>query len=284
MDRAALYAVLLLLLAAAAAALWLFLRSRRRPRLRRLRRVPSHPRLPVVLVHGLFGFEEIGVGRSRHAYFRGVRAALEKDGHLVRVARVAAVGTIAARAEALARCVEEVEARRVNLVAHSMGGLDARWAIARLGLRRRVGAIVTVGTPHLGTPLADLSADLAARLGLERALAVGGVSLDAFHDLTTARMARFDEEAPDARGVAYASVVGTVRRVRRTNPLLVPGYLWLEGRAGPNDGVVPAASQRWGEVIAEVEADHWAQIGWSRHFDAVAFYLGLLRELRAMGF
>lgn len=283
MDRLALLALALLILAAAAAGLWLFLRSRR-PRLRRRRRVPARPRLPVVLVHGLFGFDEIALGRQRHAYFRGVRAALEKDGHSVRVARVAAVGTVAARAAALARCVEEMEARRVNLVAHSMGGLDARWAIARLGLRRRVGALVTVGTPHLGTPLADLSADLAARLGLERALAVGGVSLEAFRDLTTASMARFNDEVPDVRGVAYGSVVGVVRRKRRTNPLLVPGYVWLKGRAGPNDGVVPAASQRWGDVLAEVEADHWAQIGWSKHFDAVAFYLGLLRELRAMGF
>jgi triacylglycerol lipase len=283
-DRVAPYTVALLLLAAAAFALWLVLWARRRPRLRRRRRVPTHPRLPVILVHGLFGFDELGVGKSRQAYFRGVRAALEKEGHEVRVARVPAVGTIAARAEELARCVEEVEARRVNLVAHSMGGLDARWAIARLGLRRRVGALVTVGTPHLGTPLADLSADLMGRLGLERALAVGGVSLDAFRDLTTARMARFNEEVPDDRSVAYASVVGVVRRARRTNPLLVPGYLWLQGCAGPNDGVVPAASQRWGEVLAEVEADHWAQIGWSKHFDAVAFYLGLLRDLRAMGF
>jgi hypothetical protein len=36
-------------------------------------------------------------------------------------------------------------------------------------------------------------------------------------------------------------------------------------------------------VLAEIEADHWAQIGWSKHFDAGAFYLNLLRELRAMG-
>ena len=238
----------------------------------------------MILVHGLFGFDEIALGRSRHAYFRGVRAALEKEGHSVFVARVAAVGTIGMRAAELARCIRAVDARRVNLVAHSMGGLDARWAIARLGLRKRVGALVTVGTPHLGTPLADLSADLASRLGLERALAVGGVSLDAFHGLTTTRMAKFNAEVPDARGVAYASVVGAVRRKRDTNPLLVPGYLWLRARAGPNDGVVPALSQRYGEVLANIEADHWAQIGWSRSFDAVAFYLRLLRDLRALGF
>jgi triacylglycerol lipase len=173
----------------------------------------------------------------------------------------------------------------VNVLAHSMGGLDARLAIARLGLDRRVAALVTVGTPHRGTPLADLSTELARRVGLLRVLEAAGVSLDAFHDLAIAKMAGFNEEFPDDRGVAYASVVGVVRRKRRTNPLLVPGYLLMKaGGWGPSDGIVPASSQRWGEVLAEVEADHWAQTGWSRHFDAAEFYVRLLRELRAMGF
>jgi triacylglycerol lipase len=279
-----LLALLLVLLAAAAAGGLRWWRRHRRPRLRRRRRVPPRPRYPVVLVHGLFGFDEIELGQRRHAYFRGVRGALERDGHAVRVARVALAGSIASRAGALARCVGEVESRRVNVVAHSMGGLDARYAIARLGLDRRVAALVTVGTPHHGSPLADVSGALTERLGLARALAAAGVSIDAFRDLTSASLARFNDEVPDAPGVAYASVVGRVRRTLRTSPLLVPSYLWLSRTAGPNDGVVPTTSQRWGEVLAEIEADHWAQIGWSKHFDAAGFYRDLLRELRALGF
>jgi len=266
---------------ALAAAAWLRLR---RPRLRRRRRMPARPRHPVVLAHGLFGFDEVGVGGARRAYWRGIRDALEKDGCKVIVPRVPAVGSVAERAAALARALEEVDEKRLNLIAHSMGGLDARFAAARLGLGRRMAALVTVGTPHRGSPLADLGTDLAARVGLKRVLEVAGVSLDAFHDLATERMARFNQEVPDVRSVAYASVVGVVHRKRRTNPLLVPGYLWMKPRWGPSDGVVPASSQRWGEVLAEVEADHWAQTGWSRHFDAAEFWVRMVRELRAMGF
>jgi hypothetical protein len=58
----------------------------------------------------------------------------------------------------------------------------------------------------------------------------------------------------------------------------------MNGTVGDNDGVVPAASQRWGQVLAEIDADHWAQIGWSKRFDAAGFYRDLLRELRAMGY
>jgi triacylglycerol lipase len=237
----------------------------------------------VVLVHGLFGFDELAVGRTRHAYFKGIGPPLQQGGRRVVHARLPAAGSIEDRAAELARCVRAVGGERVIALAHSMGGLDARWAIARLGLARNVAALVTVGTPHRGTPVADLTRDLAARLGVERALAFAGVGLEALHGLTSERMARFNEEAPDDRSVAYASVVGTVRRRLRTNPLLLPSHLWLAQREGANDGVVPAASQRWGEVLAEIDADHWAQIGWSKHFDAGTFYLELIRGLEASG-
>jgi triacylglycerol lipase len=258
---------------------WLWLRRGRLPRRRRRVRAP----LPVVLVHGLFGFDELSVGKTRHAYFKGVGPLLAQGGRRVIHARLPAAGSIEDRAAALARCIRAVEGERVIALAHSMGGLDARWAIARLGLAGNVAALVTVGTPHRGTPVADLTRELAARLGVERALAFAGVGLEALHGLTSERMARFNEEAPDDRSVAYASVVGTVRRRLRTNPLLLPSHLWLAQRGGANDGVVPAASQRWGEVLAEIDADHWAQIGWSKHFDAGAFYLELIRGLEAAG-
>jgi triacylglycerol lipase len=235
-----------------------------------------------VLAHGLFGFDEIAVARRRHAYFRGVARRLRKEGYRVINARLPGAASIEVRARALAACVDGA-GQRVDILAHSMGGLDARYAIARLGVARRVAALVTIGTPHRGTPMADLTADLLGKLGIARALDLAGFDLEALHALTSARMERFNAEVPDARGVAYRSVVGVVRRTRRANPLLLPGYLWLRERAGDNDGVVPASSQRWGEVMAEIEADHWAQIGWSRHLDAGELYLGLLQELRHLG-
>ncbi|MBI5069379.1 MAG: alpha/beta fold hydrolase [Deltaproteobacteria bacterium] len=281
-DSLPVAALAALLAALAALALWAWLRRRGRlPGRRRWR--PVRPPLPVVLVHGLFGFDELAIGRKRHAYFRGITPRLQKAGRKVIQARLPAAGSVERRAEALAAAVRALPDRRVILLAHSMGGLDARHAIARLGLAPRVAALVSVGTPHRGTPLADLTADLAGRLGIVRALAFAGVSLEALRDLTGERLLRFNEEAADVRSVAYASVVGTVRRKRRVHPLLLPGHLWLAEKSGDNDGVVPADSQRWGEVVTEIDADHWAQIGWSRHFDAGRFYVRILEELEASG-
>jgi triacylglycerol lipase len=236
----------------------------------------------VVLAHGLLGFDEIRIGRARADYFRGVSARLEREGCVVHRCRVARMASIATRAADLATFVGEIDARRVNVVAHSMGGLDARYALAHLGLHGKVASLVTVGTPHRGTPLADLGAGLAAR-GVLGALRRVGMEVGGFGDLTTVRIEEFNRAVADVPGIHYASVVGAPARRRDVSPVLVPTFLWLREAAGANDGIVPAASQRWGEVMSEIGADHFAQVGWSHRFDAAAFYAELLRELRGRG-
>jgi triacylglycerol lipase len=250
--------------------------SRRRPARRAFQ-----PRLPVVLAHGFLGFDEIELGASKHLYFRGIGAHLEKIGAQVYTPRVPPASSISARAQRLADLIRALPEPRVNIVAHSMGGLDARYAISQLGLAPRVASLTTIGTPHHGTPLADAGHAL---FGTVMRLLRRIVDLSAFGDLTTAGMARFNAEVPDSPEVAYASVVGRSGKLK-TNPLLWPSHLYLAEMSGPNDGVVPTASQAHGDVVREIEADHWAQIGWwPRGFDAASLYEELLRELRGRGF
>src|SRR5690348_299911 len=51
-------------------------------------RRPTPTRYPLVLAHGYFGFDSIGVPRLRQEYFRGVRKRLEALGHIVHAVRV----------------------------------------------------------------------------------------------------------------------------------------------------------------------------------------------------
>jgi triacylglycerol lipase len=251
--------------------------SWRRARLRR-RRVPARraPRLrhPVVLAHGAFGFDEIAIAGRRHRYFRNIADQLGELGGTFHHPRVPPASSVSLRAETLVALVRELPGERVNVIAHSMGGLDARFAIARLGLADRVASLVTIGAPHFGTPVAGLP--------ISRALA-RLLNLTALNDLTPLALERFNHEVPDASGVAYCSVVAS-SDLAHTNPLLWPTHAYLTAHGGPNDGLVPAASQRWGKVLREVQADHWAQVGWSLRFDAVALYEEILRELVGFGF
>ncbi len=252
---------------------------RRRFHLRRLRRQPRL-RYPIVLAHGAFGFDQIKLAGRRHVYFRGVPERLRAMGIEVHRPRVPAVGSVVVRAEKLAAAVRALPARKVNLIAHSMGGLDARYAICQLGLADRVASLTTIGTPHLGTPLADLGTSVLRRF---RLLFRGLVDVEAFLDLTSQSMFTFNGEISDASQVAYASIVGRGERAAM-NPLLWASHLYLSECAGANDGIVPASSQRWGDVMREIEADHWAQVGWSSSFDAPTLYEELALELRGRGF
>jgi triacylglycerol lipase len=285
----ALAAVALALLAGGAL---LFRRWRRRkaqlrpaPRPTPARRI-SRLRQPVVLAHGILGFDQIDLPGVRQEYFRGVPERLRGLGAEVHAIRVGPLSSVKERAEELARAVKQLDAERVNIIAHSMGGLDARYAITKLGLATRVASLTTIGTPHRGTPLADIGTALGDKLKLRGLLEKLGLATGAFYDLTTANMQAFNDAVPDAPGILYGSYAGRTQGLALVlNPLLLPTFLYLSDRAGENDGLVPTASQPWGELLGRVEADHWAQIGWSpaNRFDAPAFYADLLRELTARG-
>src|SRR5437879_9812393 len=118
----------------------------------------SVPRLraPIVLAHGLFGFDRLRVGSWVLVdYFHAIPTALRQAGNRVIVARVTPTAGIAHRAEQLKALIErESPDEPVHILAHSMGGLDARYMIAHLGMAHRVLSLTTLGTPHRGSPFA----------------------------------------------------------------------------------------------------------------------------------
>jgi triacylglycerol lipase len=235
---------------------------------------------PVVLVHGILGFDRLKILGRRIDYFRGVATHLGAMGVPTYTVRMPPLDAVPERARALAAFIEALPHDRVDIVAHSMGGLDARYAVSRLGLHSRVGALVTVGTPHRGTPIADLAARSSVDV-VRRVIGKIGLGTGALDWLTTERMERFNAEVPDIAGVLYACVpCGRRLRAGGIHPVLQPAHVYLRRAAGPSDGLVPVSSQLWGIVLDELDADHWAQIGWSRAFDARTFYGDLVSRLR----
>jgi triacylglycerol lipase len=241
------------------------------------------PPLPVVLVHGLFGFDRIGVPGVRFDYFRGIARHLETLGCHAHAVRLPGAASVPERARELVAAIDALPHPRIDLIAHSLGGLDARYALTHLGLARRVRSLVTVGTPHHGTPLADLA--LRGPLDWARRI-VGalGMPLEALEWLGTDALAAFNAQVLDVPGVRYTCVVGGMHRDDSVVPLaLIPAHAYLRRVAGPNDGLVPIASQYWGETLAEIEADHFAQIGWRvdvrTAFDAPGLYAFVIARL-----
>lgn len=241
------------------------------------------PPLPVILVHGLFGFDRIGVPGARFDYFRGIAQHLDTLGCHAHAVRLPMARSVPARAEKLVEAIEAQPHERIDLIAHSLGGLDARYALAKLGLAKRVRSLVTIGTPHRGTPIADLM--LKGPLDWPRRLAkTAGLPLEALEWLSTASLEKFNADIADVPGVRYACVVGGMRDGRTPVPLpLIAAHAYLKRISGANDGLVPIASQYWGETLAEIEADHFAQVGWrftvGGTFDAAGLYAFIVARL-----
>jgi triacylglycerol lipase len=245
--------------------------------------VPRRPPLPVVLVHGLFGFDQIGVPGVKVHYFRGIVEHLASLGCHAHAVRLPRAGSVPERAQILVDKISALSHERIDIIAHSLGGLDARYALAKLGLARRVRSLVTIGTPHRGSPIADLATEGTLAMA-RKAIATLGVPLEAIDWLSTAALDRFNRDVQDVPGVRYACVVGGIRSPSTPISLAIaPAHAYLRRVAGANDGLVPITSQYWGETLAEIEADHLEQIGWRMSmrgsFDALALYAFIVARL-----
>jgi triacylglycerol lipase len=214
----------------------------------------------VVLHHGLMGFDRFRLGPVSYNNWKGIDSAITSLGCDVYTTRVHPTAGVVRRAEQLTRQVNSIVLspnQRLIMVAHSMGGLDARYAITRLGLERKVAALLTVCTPHHGSSFADYCA---LRLGRDmqfyRLLAKLGLDISAAMDLTRETCSAFNQKTPDAAQVAYFSVGGAPSR-RAVMPMLQPSFRLIGNAEGANDGLVSAASSRWGRFLGDWRADHF---------------------------
>jgi triacylglycerol lipase len=258
-----------------------------------LRSEPCIPRLraPLVLVHGLLGFDQLRIGPWIVAdYFQGIPEALRAAGNRVLVASLSPTRGIADRALQLKQLLDrESPGEPVHLIAHSMGGLDSRYLISRLGMSQRVLTLTTLGTPHRGTTFADWGLHRLTRL-LRPLFEFANVPYQAFFDLTVAHCASFNRQTPDAPGVRYFSVAGDFQPHWLTPEWQLPTRI-LSRAEGPNDGVVSVASAAWGEDCTRWDGDHLNLINWKhswtparRQKERTADYAALVRRLADEGF
>ncbi|KAI1327208.1 alpha/beta-hydrolase [Xylariaceae sp. FL0255] len=265
------------------------------------------PKYPIVLAHGLLGFAELRLVPGwlpAIQYWRGITDALEANGIRVITTAVPPSASIEERAESLARGIADAaNGEHVNIIAHSMGGLDARHMLSHLHPANvKVRSLVTVATPHHGSPYADF---LFHGIGPGRLPSIYkfargvGVETGAFEQLTTKYMnERFNPNTPDNPDVRYFSYGAMMVRPPMFS-LFRQSHGVVSRAEGPNDGLVSVASSRWGTYQGTlVGVSHLDLINWTNRlrwmlrglagerpaFNAIAFYLDIADMLAKEGY
>ncbi len=259
-------------------------------------------RYPIVLMHGfgLLAFLAKGGHLHEEAMYLRMR------GILAFAPNVSPYHTIADRANMWRERVEFIlkttGAEKVNLIAHSMGGLDARYLVSKCGLHDRVATLTTIASPHRGSSLAEIVLeqpgkvqewlqDAANWIG-QNAMSNSGADFhSAIQQLTpTALKESFNLEVLDHPNVLYRSYAGASGKgtLHSINPILRPFNSLMYAREGVNDGLVSVSSAKWGDYQGEIEADHAQQIGIdlmpSSSFSSSEFFADQVRLLAEMGF
>jgi triacylglycerol lipase len=219
-------------------------------------------RSPIILVHGLLGFDRFKLGNwTIVSNFPKIPEFLEAAGNRVFVAWLSPTGGVAERAVQLKDFVNKVSPQEpVHLLAHSMGGLDSRYLISRLDMAPRVLSLTTLGTPHRGTPFADWGIRRFEPI-LKPLVTQLRIPVQAFYDVTTAQCKLFNEAVPDMPGVRYFSVAGQYEGGWHS-PEWILSHSIVTQAEGPNDGVVSVASARYGESLEVWPGDHVSLINW----------------------
>lgn len=249
----------------------------------------TQTRYPIVLVHGLFGFDSaLGVD-----YFYGIPSALRSGGAKVYVAQVSAANSTEVRGEQLLAQVKTIlamtGAQKVNLIGHSHGGPTIRYVAGVAP--QLVASVTSIGGVNRGSRVADIMRGVAPAGSVSEAVAnaaasalvglinvfSGGTGLPqmptaALDSLTTAGSARFNQRFPQGlpsgcgsgpelvNGVRYFSWTGTKTLTNVLDlsdaPLVTLGLVFGEA----NDGLVSACSSRLGRHLGDYRQNHLDEV------------------------
>ncbi|WP_292996129.1 hypothetical protein [Nitrosomonas sp.] len=255
---------------------------------------------PIILLHGIGFRDDMIISSWGH-----IPEFLRKGGANVYLGELGAWNSSIENAEVLKQRIEGIltstGAKKVNLIAHSKGGLDSRYMISKLGMGEKVASLTTISTPHRGSAFADV----ATRLLPDDDWAYKAIdtlgkfmgdkdpeSNIAIKELTRESMKKFNADVKDVEGVYYQSY-GSRMLSPANDPIFLISYEVIKKYEGENDGMVSVDSCQWGNFRGILEG-HGNGISHLQITGAVSdvvsginipmWYAGIVQDLKAQGY
>ena len=258
---------------------------------------------PLVFVHGVF-FRDSNLFN----YWGRIPRTLKLHGATVYYGEHQSALTVKESARELAYriklIVERSECEKVNIIAHSKGGLDCRYAISEFGLAPYVASITTVNTPHRGCLFAERLLDVIPESVKNKVATVYNTTLTALGDeqpdflaavgdLTVEACQKLNEHLTFPEGIFAQSIGSVMEHPHKGQFPLNLSYRYVKNFDGENDGLVGENSFAWGEKYVLLRSkgtrgiSHGDVIDLSREnirdFDVRAFYVELVSDLKDRG-
>lgn len=261
-------------------------------------------RYPILFVHGVFfrDFKHIN-------YWGRIPDAIIKNGGKIYYGNHQSAASVVSGGQELAerirQIIKESGCEKVNIIAHSKGGLDSRYAIAKCGIADMVASLTTINTPHRGCLFAEYlleklprNLQLSTAAGYNAAMRRLGDAdpdfLAAVSDLKADVCAVYDKELIVPESVFTQSVGSLLKHASGGKFPLNFSYHLVKYFDGPNDGLVSEPAFSFGESYTLLKPtgnrgiSHGDMIDLNREnirgFDVREFYVQLVGDLKKKGF
>ena len=253
---------------------------------------------PVVLVHGMV-IKDFKLYRA----FRKIRNYLEKENVKVYVTNQDGVGSIETNAlqikEEILKILELENVSKVNIIAHSKGGVDSRYMISMLDMDEHIASLTTLSTPHYGSKLSTkllsmpkwCAKFLAFWINLFYKICKDKHPdiLKLGHQLKDSTMEEFNKKVLNSNKVYYQSYSSSMNN-RKSFLMLLPHKITKHLEKVDTDGIVSVNSSMWGEYKGNMtnNYDHAEMVGFygsKKTLNEVSkFYLNIIDDLSSKGF
>jgi len=212
---------------------------------------------PVLFVHGA-GFRDKTFGFLN---YWGRIPKLFKDYEIeVFFGGTDAWGTIEENAEIIKEKIITIlktnKTEKVNIIAHSRGGLEARYLISSMNMDYAVASLTTISTPHYGVKIMNIATDLPSILYKFISIFVnlwyrilGDKKPDFFtssRQLSKKYMIEFNKKNSNKENIYYQSYASMMKYFF-SDLIFIFLHPLIFIFDGDNDGLCPVESAKWGE-------------------------------------
>jgi len=259
---------------------------------------------PLLMVHGIF-FRDW----KNFNYWGRIPKELTDNGAVIYYGSHQSTASVEQCAAELKECIlgiiRDTGCEKVNIIAHSKGGLDSRYAISCLDMGKYAASLTTISTPHLGCNYVGRLLELIPKKTI---LAIGKKYESVYtklgddnpdffsglKDLTDKECERLNNIMKDVPGVLYQSVGSRMSSFSSAMFPLNVGYgiIKLFG-GGENDGLVSTKSMARGDFLGVLNPkgkqgiSHGDVIDLTQKniesFDVCEFYVDLVNKLKLKG-